>query len=233
MDAFQAIKTRQGVLRYRAAPVENKAIDRVLRAAIAAPSPVNTQPWAFVVVKQPSMTRRVAEHLVQTQEELVFRRLLGTPEPFITRLMALYDELAKAPCFIVLCRQQRVDLAPPACSATVRDWELCSLGAAMANLMVAANDLGLGTRWFGSVMMEESSASLKRMLEIPDEVEVVAVTPLGYHDEPPKQRPVQAMEALSGFQRRDKRSLAALLDGKLALEDVVHIDTFGSREVEA
>lgn len=229
MDAFEAITTRQGVLRYHPTPVAPEAIERVLRAAVSAPSPANTQPWAFVCVTEPDLTRQVAEALVRAQREDVFGRLLETPEPFADRLMRLYDELPNAPCFIVLCRHRRVVLAPRAHSATIRDWELCSLGAAMANLMAAATALGLGTRWFGSVMIEESGAPLRELLSIPDDVEIVAVTPLGYHDEPAKNRPVQPVEALSGYRRGSKESLAALLDGKLPLEEVVHRNGYGRR----
>jgi len=231
METFQAITSRHGVLRFKPTPVEADKIERVLQAAIAAPSPANTQPWQFVVVTEPGLARQVAEHLIRAQEEHVFRRLLGTPEDFIARLMRLYDEFANAPCFILLCRRQRVALATPEYADVVRDWDLCSLGACLANLMAAAADLGLGTRWFGSPMLD--GEPLKRLLGIPDHVEVIAVTPLGYHDEPPKERPVQPVEALTGFRRGDRHRLAALLDGKLALEDVVYYNGYDGDSQEA
>jgi nitroreductase len=228
METFQAITSRHGVLRFKSTPVEPEKIERVLQAAIAAPSPANTQPWEFVVVTEPGLARQVAEYLVHVQEEYVFRRLLGAPEDYVARLMRLYDEFVNVPCFILLCRRQRVALVSPEYAAVVRDWDLCSLGAAMANLMASATDLGLGTRWFGNLKMDQDGAPLKQMLDIPNEVEIVAVTPLGYHDEPPKERPIQPMEALSGFRRGDPNKLAALLRGKVALEDVVYYDTYGS-----
>jgi nitroreductase len=228
VETFDAITGRHGVLRYRPTLVEPDKIELVLRAAIAAPSAANTQPWEFVVVTEPELTRQVAEYLMRTQEEHVFRRLLGTPESFIARLMQLYDEFHNAPCFIVLCRHQRVALAPPEYGPVVRDWDLCCLGAAMSNLMAAATDLGLGTRWFGCMMMDDSSKPLKQMLGIPDEVEIVAVTPLGYHDEPAKERPVQPLEVLATFRRGDGHALAALLKGKVALEHVVHYNGYSS-----
>lgn len=233
METLEAIADRHGVLHYRATAVEPQTIRRVLEAAIAAPSPANTQPWDFIVVTAPRLTRWIAEYLVRTQAEYIFRRLLEAPEDLAARLMRLYDELASAPCFIVLCRHQRVDLAPPAYADLVRDWDLCSLGAAMANLMTAATDLGLGTRWFGSVMMDDRDEPLRRALRMPPEVEPVAVTPLGHHDEPRKERPHQSTEDLSGFSRGDKHSLAALLHGRLSLEDVVHYDAYGKSKGEA
>ncbi len=225
MQALDAILNRHGVLRFRPTPVERDKIELVLRAAVAAPSPANSQPWAFVAVTRPDLARQVAEYLVRTQQEQVFGRLLETPPAFVAQLMHLYDEFCDVPCFIVLCRQRRAELAPAGLSSVVRDWELCSLGAAMANLMTAATTLGLGTRWFGNPMM--APGPLREMLAVPEEVEIVAVTPLGYHDEPAKERPVQPLAAHTRFQRGDKYALAALLQGKLGLGDVAHLDRFG------
>ena len=99
----------------------------------------------------------------------------------------------------------------------------------MANLMTAATALGLGTRWFGNPMMNPDP--LREMLKIPEHVEIVAVTPLGHHDEQPKERPTQPVEAHTGFERGDKYKLAALLEGRLALEDVVHFNEYGSEDL--
>ena len=106
----------------------------------------------------------------------------------------------------------------------LRQWYLVSLGAAMQNLMVAATALGLGTRWFGGFALDNGGAALKEMLGIPEGVEIVAATPLGYHDEPPKPRPAQDRADVYGFRRGDSRALGRLLRGKLGLEEVVHRD---------
>jgi nitroreductase len=229
VETLFAITGRHGVLRYEPTPVEPEKIEQVLRAAIAAPSAANTQPWLFVVVTEPELARQVARYLLRTQEEAVLRCVIGAPEPFVERLMGLYDGFVDAPCFVVLCRSQRVDLAPPEYASTVRDWDLCALGAAMANLMAAATDLGLGTRWFGCMMVGESSVSLKRVLSIPDGIEIVAATPPGYHNEPAKERPVQSLDALTGYCRGDHRKLAALLKGKVPLHDVVYYNRYAER----
>jgi hypothetical protein len=70
---------------------------------------------------------------------------------------------------------------------------------------------------------------LRQMLDVPSTVEMVAVTPLGYHEEGAKERPIQPLEVHSGFRRGDKHKLAALLDGRLALEDVVYYNVYGGR----
>ncbi len=50
MDALQAILTRRSVRRFSERPAPPELIDKVLRAAMAAPSAGNQQPWHFVVI---------------------------------------------------------------------------------------------------------------------------------------------------------------------------------------
>jgi nitroreductase len=50
MDALEAIHGRRSIRRYRDEPVDVSAIEAMLRAAMAAPSAGNQQPWQFVVL---------------------------------------------------------------------------------------------------------------------------------------------------------------------------------------
>jgi nicotinate-nucleotide--dimethylbenzimidazole phosphoribosyltransferase len=220
MDAIDAIHARQGTLRFRPDPVPRELIDAVLAAGAAAPSPVNLQPWAFVVVTEPERAQRVGRYLVDAQERCVFDELLRMPAEYTQRLLALYDEFAP-PCFVFVCHQPKARFVSPEHAAVLREWHLMSLGAAMANLMIAATSLGLGTRWFGGFALDDGRA-LRELLDVPPNIEIVAATPLGYHDEPPKARPEQDMAALSEFRRGDSRGLGRLLRGRLPLDAVVH-----------
>ena len=210
------------MLRFRPAPVEPAKIEAVLRVAVAAPSPVNLQPWAFVVVTDPAMTRQIAHYLIEVQEACVFGELLSLPKTYTARLMDLYEGFDRSPCFVLVCLEPKAAFARPEDEAVLRQWYLVSLGAAMQNLMVAATSLDLGTRWFGGFALDNGGVALKEMLGIPEGVEIVAATPLGYHDEPPKPRPTQDRADVYGFRRGDSRALGRLLRGKLALEEVVH-----------
>jgi nitroreductase len=221
MDALEAITARQGVLRYRTDPVPAGHVDAVLAAAVAAPSPVNLQPWAFVVVTEPERVAQVTQYLVHVQEARVFDELLEMPQDYTRRLIGLYDEF-RPPCFIFVCLEPKVDFAKPEHQDVMRQWCLVSLGAAMTNLMVAATSLGLGTRWFGGFALEDAGSNLKAMLGIPKGVEVIGATPLGYHDEAPKPRPLQERATIAGFKRGDSKALGQLLRGKLPLDEVVH-----------
>ncbi|NDJ34145.1 MAG: hypothetical protein GYB64_05720 [Chloroflexi bacterium] len=229
METFEAITERHGVLRFRPDPVEPEKIEQVLRAAVAAPSAANTQPWEFVVVTDPQLTKRVAHYLMEAQMTYVLNGMLELPEEFTDKLMSLYTEFDNAPCFIVFCLNQRVDLASARWAQILRDWDMCAIGGAIANLMAMATDLGLGTRYFGGFVADNDAAPLKEMLGIPAHVEIVAATPLGYHDEPPKERPEQSLDVLVNYRRGDKYSLAGLLKGKLPFSTVTHFDRYDDK----
>lgn len=80
-----------------------------------------------------------------------------------------------APMFIVAC-------ADPDNSGHKNgmDYYMLDVGISMEHLVLAAAAEGLGTCWIGGMMDE---ASIKKTLEIPDNMKAVAVTPLGYPEE--------------------------------------------------
>lgn len=52
MDALEAILTRRSIRTYKQQPVPQELINKVLEAAMSAPSAGNEQPWHFVVIKE-------------------------------------------------------------------------------------------------------------------------------------------------------------------------------------
>lgn len=224
MNCQQALTSRRGVLRYDTRPVEPAFIEQVLAAAVAAPSPANLQPWAFVVVTDPELARRTALYLLDVQDRGVFQAFLGLRPEETGRYIDLYDLFENAPCFIVVCNEPKAHFARPEHEGVLRDWYLMCLGAATANLMAAATALGLGTRWFGGFALDDGGAILKELLGIPAAVEIAAVTPLGYRADDTSIRPRRTMvrAELAAFGRGDQPALASLLRGKLPLNEVVH-----------
>ena len=59
---------------------------------------------------------------------------------------------------------------------------MLDMGIAMEHMILAATEQGLGTCWIGGQFDEEI---VKRTLGVPDEIRIVALTPLGYPAETP------------------------------------------------
>jgi nitroreductase len=59
MDTLTAIHTRRSIRQYRKDPVPDDILEQVLRAAMAAPSARNGQPWHLVVIRDPDLLSQV------------------------------------------------------------------------------------------------------------------------------------------------------------------------------
>jgi len=63
LDVFEAIKGRRSVRKYKADPVPEELIEKILEAGRWAPSGSNIQPWEFIVINDPKvldMIRKVS-----------------------------------------------------------------------------------------------------------------------------------------------------------------------------
>ena len=79
---------------------------------------------------------------------------------------------AEAPVIIVGCTD--ASLSPT--------WHLVDFAIAFEHIILTATNFGLGTCWMGRLENE----TIKQVLNIPDNIKLVAVTPLGYPAEKPE-----------------------------------------------
>jgi nitroreductase len=68
--------------------------------------------------------------------------------------------------------------------STGRFWYEVDVSIAMQNMILAATSLGYGTCWIGAFSEEQ----VKALLKIPEEMRVVALTPIGVPDASPEAR---------------------------------------------
>jgi nitroreductase len=85
--------------------------------------------------------------------------------------------LSTAPVVVVACADPK--------SSGKRDgksYYLVDVGISMDHLILAATEQGLGTCWVG--WFDEKKA--RKALEVPKNLKIIAMTPIGYPDESPK-----------------------------------------------
>lgn len=157
MDLMDGIKGRRSIRKYKSAPVPEEALRTVLEAVRWAPSWGNTQCWKVIVVKDSKIKSEIAKTVPAINPAL--------------------SSLSEAPVILVLCGTKQVSGYFGGNSATDKgDWLMFDTGIVMQNLCLAAHALGLGT-----VIVEMfDHKSVERILGIPQDIEVVAMTPLGY-----------------------------------------------------
>ena len=88
------------------------------------------------------------------------------------RALGLRDWAVKAPVIIVGCVDPSI----------TPNWDLVDFAIAFEHIILTATNLGLGTCWMGRLENE----TIKRALNIPTNIKLVAVSPLGYPDEKPE-----------------------------------------------
>jgi nitroreductase len=69
--------------------------------------------------------------------------------------------------------------------STGRLWYEVDVSIAMQNMILAATNLGYGTCWIGAF----DEGQVKALLKVPEEMRVVALTPIGVPDARPEARP--------------------------------------------
>jgi nitroreductase len=140
MDLMEAMLTRRSVRQWTSEPVSDEQLEQLVEAAARAPSGGNTQPWAFVVIRD---------------------------EARLKRLRAAAPGVAgRATAVVLICLdKQRADEEP---GTAEYDMVHMTLGAAMQNLLLAAHGLGLGACAIGSFHLASlrSIVSLPPHLEL-------------------------------------------------------------------
>jgi nitroreductase len=63
MDTLQAIHTRRSIRKYRSDAVPDELVQKLLAAAMQAPSARNQQPWHFVVIDQRQVLAKIPEFM--------------------------------------------------------------------------------------------------------------------------------------------------------------------------
>lgn len=156
-------------------PIEPATLRRVLQAAHAAPSVGLSQPWSFILIRDPARRRRVKDAFRKATAEAAAM----FPEGRRADYNALKLEgIEKAPLNIcVTCDRERG--GPVVLGRTHnKDMDLYSTVCAVQNLWLAARAEGIGVGWV-SIFNE---ADLRPVLGLPDHVAIVAYLCVGYID---------------------------------------------------
>jgi nitroreductase len=189
----------------------------VLAAATRAPSARGAEPWFFVVVRDPAVRAAIGERYRRAWD--AGARLTDTTDadrdlrdrPHYARMMRAAGELAahlaEAPVLVVCCLDHR-QLGPIAApDGTLRSpvAAYASIFPAVQNLLLAARALGLGSTL--TTLHRAFEDDLRRLLDVPDAVETVAVVPLGWPRDrfgPTRRKPVEEVAFAERWGRKLK-----------------------------
>lgn len=167
MDLLETIATRRSVRSFTEQKIEKELIEKLLTAAVQAPSATNAQPWAFAVIQDQEQLEEIS-----TKSK---NFLLSHVEDF--PLLRRYENTLKHERFNLFYNAGTLVIiyAKPLNATPEGD---CALAA--QNLMLTAHALGLGSCWIGFARDYLNQKSVKESFGVPTEYIAVAPLILGY-----------------------------------------------------
>ncbi|MBN1328293.1 MAG: nitroreductase family protein [Candidatus Heimdallarchaeota archaeon] len=148
MDALELLKSRRSIRKYKSQPVEDEILLKCLEAARWAPSASNKQPWEFIIVKDETTRKKLAE--IHPYAKFV----------------------AESP--VVFIPLTNPDVHPK--------YHMSDTGLTILQFMIEAHSLDLGTCWAG-VIGAPFELEMKKLLNVPDNLNIMALVALGYPDQ--------------------------------------------------
>jgi len=131
MDLEQIIRERRSIRKYKADPVPDEKLNKILEAARLAPSAHNSQEWKFIVVCNAEIRKKIS---------------IAAGQDFIAGAPVVIAAVALNPEDVMSCEvpTYAVDLA-----------------IAMEHMVLQAHSESLGTCWIGAFNQEEVKEILK------------------------------------------------------------------------
>ncbi len=176
MGLFEAMLSQRQITRFKPDPVPREAIKKIIASATKAPSGGNAQPWHFVAITEPDLIARIGGIYKELWLRARGPQVQPGETPVYRAARYLANHMPEVPAMILVCADNSGDYTPG--QPIERGRYASSIWLAVQNLFLAARALGLGTRLTTTHIRREQE--IKDMLGIPDYVETVALTPLGY-----------------------------------------------------
>lgn len=168
-DTLHTIKQRRSIRRYRDEQIKDEELQAVVEAGLYAPN-AGDQAWHFTVVQNTQLLDRLnlAAKEAARQMEMDHLRTLGND--------AQFDCLYGAPTLVIVSGNEQLPFPLDADCA-----------AAMQNMLLAAESLGLGSCWIFFVILaflSPQGAALRQELQIPAGYKPYYSAVLGYKQAP-------------------------------------------------
>ena len=190
MDFEEVVRRRRSIRRYGPEPVEPAVLDRILDAATRGPTAGYSQGQSYVVVTDPTMTRRLMAEMDRQEQELT-----GSPVPEPESEPPAFG----APILVVACtneaeyhrRYQRPDKVLPDGSEIpwpVPYWYV-DIGCGIMLMLLAAVNEGLAACLIG---VPFDVAPWRDILGMPEEVMPVGTVLIGQRAADEEKRDLRA-----------------------------------------
>ena len=165
MEFRDVVESRRSIRKFTNDTIGDEVLLEAIRLATLAPSAHNRQPWKFKIVSEEEKNL-ISDALLEKTKDIKGHTGVHTA--------GIIKEASKL--ILVFIDNQIYEN---------RDMDILSIGAAIENLLLALNNMGLGAVWIGNtnIINEEISKNLNTNYE------TVSSVAVGVPDQSPKARP--------------------------------------------
>lgn len=157
MEFEKVVFGRRSVRKFKNIAVEKEKIDKIIEAAIYAPSATNKQAWKFIIVDDENIKEQICKFngsIVKVGADIIYNAPVG--------ILVLY----------------RNDVSK---NYKLYKDTIQSASAAIENMLLRAYDLGLGSCWLCKLPLP---SKMRMIFSIPKKYDIIAYVALGYaHEE--------------------------------------------------
>ena len=182
---FEAVSTQRAIRSFKPAPIPGQIINRLLEAAVKAPTGGVNQDWRFIVIRDPEIRRKIGDMYRAGPDFVIRPEMTAQQRRVYASAQRLEDNMEQAPVLILACVRVH-----PGYSA----WWGANIYPAVQNVLLTARGLGLGSVLTTRAM--QYGEEFKKLLDIPDDMQIAALLPIGYPAEgagygPTRRKPIE------------------------------------------
>lgn len=190
------IEDRRSIRNFDNRLVEQEKLESILCAGLQAPSPKNRQPWRFVVITSEDEKRK----MISSMKAEIFNLIEKKPDrKDIRESLETMEIIEHVPVLVLICYK----CGMVECHDDGVDWEISakdieavelqSIGAAVENMLLKAEELGIGSLWCADILY--AYRTVAKYSDGP----VVSAVCLGYRKETPKPRKKKTVSEMCVF----------------------------------
>lgn len=203
MNFDTLIEKRRSIRKFLSDSIDDKQIEELIRAAEMAPSGCNSQCWSFVAVKSPDKITGLAEAV----EKGVRRFYDGCEENFVASRLKQTTFFKNAPLVILVYLTEMKYHDPRVTDyysskgygsaemlSALGNPDVLSIGAAVENLLLKAEELGLGACWMNDPIV--SAEEINAFIGAPEGHRLMSVIPVGKPAYTPREKALKPLEEI-------------------------------------
>ena len=160
-EVIKAIQNRISTRRYTEEQIGEEELQTILAAGIQAPSANNSQPWHFTVIQNKEMINFISDKAKEVM-------LKSDNETIVNVGKGPLNIFYKAPTLIIVSGKKEVSSSLVDCSAAIE------------NMLIASESMGLGTVWIGFVRFFFTLSEEVKKLNLPDGYEPFYAVAIGH-----------------------------------------------------